>query len=87
MDRCRTCADGSTASPYASDASVIRAASRARRRVGPSGSASAMFSATVSAGTSRRSWNTMPMPRARASAGLPGDTGAPSTNMRPSSGV
>ena len=46
-----------------------------------------MFSATVSAGTSRRSWNTIPMPSPRASAGFPGATRFPSMNIRPSSGV
>ena len=42
-------------------------------------SASAMFSATVKAGTSRRSWNTMPMPAAR-TRGEPGGTLVPSTS-------
>ena len=42
----------------------------ARRRT-----ASSTFSATVRAGTRRRSWNTMPMPAARAAAGEPSSIG------------
>ena len=41
------------------------------------GSASAMFSATVSASNSEKCWNTMPMPRSRAAAGLAMVTGLP----------
>ena len=45
---------------------IVSASSRRPR----GGSASAMFSATLSASNSEKCWNTMPMPRRRASAGL-----------------
>ena len=64
---------------------VGREPAQLERRTGR-GSASAMFSATVSAGTRRRSWNTMPMPSARASAGCRRRPVSPSTSSVPSSG-
>ena len=65
----------------------MRAASCLRSSVGPdSGSARAMFSTTVKAGIRRRSWNTMPMPSSRPTAGEVICTGTPSTTISPSSG-
>ena len=56
-------------------------------RAGPrSGRKSATFSATVKAGTSRRSWNTMPIECPRASCGERMLTGDPSTRISPPSG-
>ena len=77
-------ASGSSGRPYSRETFRIVSASSRRPR---GGSASAMFSATVSASNSEKCWNTMPMPSFRASAGLPIVTGSPSQRMRPSSGA
>jgi len=47
------------------------------------GRARATFSTTVSVSNSEKCWNTMPMPRLRACAGLATATSSPSQNMRP----
>ena len=89
--RCRSPTDmlcvrrsGSTGRPYFSDTSRMRAASA--EGFGGSSIASAMFSATVSVSNSAKCWNTMPMPRRRASAGLAMLTRLPSHSMWPPSG-
>ena len=63
-----TCRSGSSGRPYFADTSRIRAGRSLPAR-SPS-SASAMLSATVSVSNSEKCWNTMPMPRRRARAGL-----------------
>ena len=50
------------------------------------GRASAMFSVTVSASNSEKCWNTMPMPSARAAAGLAMVTGLPFQRISPAVG-
>ncbi len=50
------------------------------------GSASWMFSATVSDSNSAKCWNTMPMPSSRAAAAFANETAAPFHSMLPVSG-
>ena len=61
-------ANGLSGSPYSSETEEMRR-DRATRSKGP-GRASAMFSATDRASNSEKCWKTMPMPSARAAAGL-----------------
>ena len=77
-----TGASGSSGRPKRSPASRIRRASASR---GP-GTASATFSATVSVSNSEKCWYTVPMPSARASAGLATRTGSPRQRIAPASG-
>ena len=87
MDRWRTSARGSQASPYRMAASSIWRHRAARSSRMPfRGRARAMFSATVRALTRRRSWNTMPMPSWRATAGESICTGVPPNRSSPESG-
>ena len=75
-----TSRSGSSGRPYSCETCAMRSPTWPRSVSLPS-SASAMFSATVSASNSEKCWNTMPMPSARAAAGL-GDA----RPARPSSG-
>ena len=85
IDRSRTTRSGATSRPCSSAAASRRARSAAGRRR-PLPSASCTFSSTVRAGTSRRSWNTMPIPAARAAVGDPSSMASPSRSTSPSWG-
>ena len=83
-DRSRTTRVGSSASPSFTDSA--RASSATCATDCERGIASAMFSATVSDSNSEKCWNTMPMPSARAAAGLGIVTGSPRKRISPSFG-
>ena len=74
-ERSATRAVGSRGRPYSADTLATRSPSAARSS--RPGVASAMFSATDSASNSEKCWNTMPIPRRRAAAGLATATGSP----------
>ena len=83
-ERSATSAPGSSGSPYSADTAVTRLASAPGSN--RPGSASAMFSTTVSASNREKCWKTMAIPRRRAAAGLAMTTGRPRQRSAPAVG-
>lgn len=85
IDRVRTLTRGSIGMPSRSAALATCASRRRGARARPP-TARATFSATVKAGTRRRSWNTIARPAARAALGEGMVASCPSRRIRPASG-